>query len=182
MTKHSFIALLAIMAAIVFKANAQSPYRHGIGATVGSMQALSYKTFPTDHFAIQLDLGTKYNYSIIAGYGSTLWTTELATSLVYEGHFVKGLYGFVGGGVSLGFSWHPSVSYYIPSSPEMQIKNIMGKSGAHGIIGLEYKFGIPLALQIDFRPGYRFQFNHEITVNHTFDWGLVNLGVRYTFQ
>lgn len=182
MRKHSFIALLIFMAATVFQANAQAPYRHGIGATVGSMQAFSYKTFPTDHFAIQLDMGTKYNYSIIAGYGSTLWTTELAASFMYEGHFVKGLYGFAGGGVSLGFSWHPSVSYYSTTSPEMQVWNIMGKSGAHGIIGLEYKFGIPLALQIDFRPGYRFQFNHEVTVNHTFDWGLVNLGVRYTIQ
>ena len=91
MKKHSFIALLIFMVATMFQANAQAPYKHGIGATVGSMQAFSYKTFPTDHFAIQLDLGTKYNYSIIAGYGSTLWTTELAASFMYEGHFVKGL-------------------------------------------------------------------------------------------
>lgn len=173
----TLLTLLVSMASV----QAQAPYKHSIGVTVGSMQAVSYKTFPTDHFAIQLDLGTKYNYSIIAGFGSTHWSMELAPSFMYEGHFVKGLYGLVGGGFSLGFTWWPMVSYYTSYSPAMQIHDIMGKGGAHGIIGLEYKFDIPLTLQVDFRPGYFFQFNHEFIGNHMFEWGLVNLGVRYTF-
>lgn len=174
------ILMLALLFSMTLSIQAQAPYKHSIGVTVGSMQAISYKTFPTDHFAIQLDLGTKYNYSVIAGFGSTHWSMELAPSFIYEGHFVKGLYGLVGGGFSLGFTWYPPVSYYIASSPDMQIHKIMGKGGAHGIIGLEYKFNIPLTLQLDFRPGYFFQFNHEFIGDHTFEWGLVNLGVRYT--
>ena len=175
------ILMLALLFSMTLSIQAQAPYKHSIGVTVGSMQAISNKTFPTDHFAIQLDLGTKYNYSVIAGFGSTHWSMELAPSFMYEGHFVKGLYGLVGGGFSLGFTWYPPVSYYIASSPDMQIHKIMGKGGAHGIIGLEYKFNIPLTLQLDFRPGYFFQFNHEFIGDHTFEWGLVNLGVRYTF-
>lgn len=181
MKKQTFILILALLVSMAFHTQAQAPYKHSIGATVGSMQAVSYKTFPTDHFAIQLDLGTKYNHCIILGYGSRHLSMEIAPSFMYEGHFVKGLYGFVGGGFSLGFTWWPSVSYYVSYSPDMQIHNIMGKGGAHGIIGLEYKFDIPLTLQVDFRPGYFFQFNHEFIGNHTFEWGLPSIGVRYTF-
>ena len=57
----------------------------------------------------------------------------------------------------------------------------MGKFGAHSIVGLEYKFDIPLTLQLDVRPGYRFLFNNEVNLDHTFDWGMVNFGVRYAF-
>lgn len=181
MKKTKFPLILALLVSMALSTQAQAPYKHSIGATVGFMQAVSYKTFPTNHFAIQLDLGTRYNYSIIAGYGSILWSMEVTPSFMYEGHFVAGLYGFVGGGFSLGFGFDPPVSYYTTSTPEMQIRNITGKGGAHGIIGLEYKFDIPLTLQLDFRPGYRFQFNNEFIGNHTFEWGLVNLGVRYTF-
>ena len=182
MRKNKFIALFVIlMAAVMFNANAQAPYKHSVGVTVGSTQALTFKTFPTDHFAIQLDLGAKYNYNYIAGYGSSCWSMELAPSFVYEGHFVKGLYGFIGGGVSLGFSFYPPVSYYVPRTPEMQTREIMGKFGAHGMAGLEYKFNFPLTLQLDVRPGYRFLFNNEFAVDHTFDWGMVNIGARYTF-
>lgn len=164
-----------------FTANAQAPYKHSIGVTMGTTQAVSYKTFVGNHFAVQLDLGTKYSIFYIAGYHNPpCWSMELAPNILYEGHFVKGLYGFVGGGVSLGFSFAPQVSYYNSTSPDMQIRDVMGKAGANGIFGLEYKFGIPLILQLDLRPGYRFQFNNEITVNHTIDWGL-NFGMRYTF-
>ena len=182
MKKTKFLLIPALLVSMALSTQAQAPYKHSIGVTVGfSTQAVSYKTFPTDHFAIQLDLGPKYNYSIIAGYGSTLWSMEIAPSFMYEGHFVKGLYGFVGGGLSLGFGWNPPVTYYTSYSPEIQFRKITGKGGAHGIIGLEYKFDIPLTLQLDFRPGYRFQFNHEFIGNHTFEWGLPSFGVRYTF-
>ena len=95
MKHNKTIMMLVLLFSMALSVQAQAPYKHSIGVTVGSMQAVSYKTFPTDHFAIQLDLGTKYNYSIIAGYGSTHWSMELAPSFMYEGHFVKGLYGLV---------------------------------------------------------------------------------------
>lgn len=182
MKKLKSTLILSLLVSIALTAQAQAPYQHSIGATVGfSTEAISYKTFPTDHFAIQLDLGPKYNHCIILGYGSRHLSMEIAPSFMYEGHFVKGLFGFVGGGFSLGFTWWPSVSYYVSYSPDMQIHNIMGKGGVHSIIGLEYKFDIPLTLQVDFRPGYFFQFNHEFIGDHTFEWGLPSIGVRYTF-
>ena len=173
--------LIAILATVSYMANAQSPYKHSIGVTLGTTQALSYKTFPTNRFAVQLDLGTKYSVVCVGGYCNTpCWSVEVAPDFMYEGHFVKGLYGFVGGGLSLGLSFAPQVCYFSSKVPGPVVRNIMGKAGANGIFGLEYKFDIPLSLQIDIRPGYRFQFNEETTVNHTIDLGL-DFGVRYVF-
>ena len=80
--------------------HAQAPYRHSLGATLGTTQALSYKTFPTNHFALQIDLGSKYCYV----YGNHLWSLELAPNLMYEGRLTGNLYGFVGGGISWGYA------------------------------------------------------------------------------
>ena len=104
MKRNSIIlVIIAFFAGITFHANAQSPYKHGIGATVGTSQAVTYKTFPTQHFAIQVDLGTKYCYV----YGSHLWSLDLSPNFMYEGRLCKGLYGFVGLGGSLGYNWQP---------------------------------------------------------------------------
>lgn len=168
---HIVILLIALFAGIMFHANAQDPYKHGIGVTLGTTQAVSYKTFPVNHFAIQLDLGTKYCYV----YGSHLWSLELAPNFMYEGRLAKGLYGFAGLGGSIGYNWQPfSYIYY-----GYHVSRDNCKAGVNGIFGLEYKLDIPLALQFDFRPGYRCIFNRHFA-DHKFDWGL-NLGVRYTF-
>lgn len=184
--------LLALFAGAFLQTNAQAPYKHGIGVTVGTSQAVSYKVFPTNHFAIQLDLGTKYCYV----YGSHLWSLDLAPNFMYEGRLYKGLYGFAGLGGSIGYNWQPF--YYVialepgdlgydpipdPDNPNQNSATIRSvhncKGGVNGFFGLEYKFDIPLALQLDFRPGYRCIFNSHFA-DHKFDWGL-NFGVRYTF-
>lgn len=192
--KNIFVVLLfAFFASILFQTNAQVPYKNSIGATLGTTQAFSYKTFFGDHFAIQVDLGTKYCYV----YGSHLWSAEAAPNFMYEGRLAKGLYGFLGLGGSIGYNWQPF--YYIvglepgdagynpnpdPADPtpnsvtRRSVHNC--KAGANGMFGLEYKFDIPLTLQLDFRPGYRCVFAANKFADHKFDWGL-NFGVRYTF-
>ncbi len=172
MKKISLILLfITLLAGASFQSNAQAPYKHSIGATLGTTQAVSYKTFPTNHFAIQLDLGTKYCYV----YGTHTWSFELAPNFMYEGRLAGGLYGFVGGGGSIGYNWQPySYIYY-----GYHTSRHNGKAGLNGFFGLEYKFDIPLTLQFDFRPGYRCVFTRHFA-EHIFDWGL-NFGVRYTF-
>jgi hypothetical protein len=166
-----FLLFISLFIGMMMPVRAQAPYRHGIGATIGTTQAFSYKVFPCNHFAIQLDLGTKYCYV----YGSHLWSLELAPNFMYEGHFTAGLYGFAGLGGSIGYNWQPFS--YIHYGDHVSRHN--AKGGLNGIFGLEYKFEIPLALQFDFRPGYRCVFNRYFD-DHKFDWGL-NFGVRYTF-
>lgn len=155
-------------------ANAQAPYKHSIGATLGSMQAISYKTFPGNHFAISLDLGTKFIRTDWRGWPFSPYTFELNANFMYEGNFSAGLYGFIGGGTSIGLCWNNYIwdSWYF-------YRFLLGKFGLNSILGLEYKFNIPLTLQFDFRPGYGMLFDYSGTLSY-FDWNL-NIGVRYTF-
>lgn len=187
------ILFAAVLAGVMSLAHAQAPYKEGVGATLGTTQAFSYKFFPANHFAIQVDLGTKYCYV----YGSHLWSAEVAPNFMYEGRLYKGLYGFAGLGGSIGYNGQPF--YYIiglapgdagynpnpdpgdPNPNSVSRRSVHNcKAGANGFFGLEYKFDFPLALQLDFRPGYRCIFASNKFADHKFDWGL-DLGVRYTF-
>ena len=175
MMKSAVLVLFLMgMAGGVF---AQAPYKHSIGATVGNFNAFSYKTFLANHLALQLDLGYKYTIGSTKYGNMDINSVELNPNLMYEGHFTKGLYGFIGGGVSLGYSWYWGVHdvWFFDTAYRYDY----GKFGANGILGLEYKFNIPLTLQLDFRPGYGMLFNEDIDFDY-FDWS-VNFGVRYTF-
>lgn len=173
--KHLMVFFLVMgMAGGVF---AQAPYKHSIGATAGNFEALSYKTFFTNHLALQLDLGYKYTVGATRYGNIDVNSFELNPNLMYEGHFTKGLYGFIGGGVNLGYSWHWGVFdgwFY-----NTRYRYDYGKFGVNGILGMEYKFNIPLTLQFDFRPGYGMLFTDDVDFDY-FDWS-VNVGVRYTF-
>lgn len=85
----------------------------------------------------------------------------------------------IGGGPLLGYNWnvcndydpHYNYSYYGWGNN--------AKIGLGMLLGLEYKFDIPLSLQADFRPGYAMLLSGGY-FGYYFDWGL-NLSVRYTF-
>lgn len=181
MKKSLFIAVvICLLAGFCGTVKAQAPYNNSIGVTVGNMQSVSYKTFIGSHFGIQVDLGTKITRGAGRHWEMDIWDLELNPNFMYEGHFTKGLYGFIGGGVSLGYCWnvwHHDLDYaghhwgaYTEDS---------GKFGVNAIMGLEYKFNAPVTLQFDFRPGYGLLFDTDWHRSY-FDWGL-NLGVRYTF-
>ena len=181
----SILVILCAILGVTYKVNAQAPYQHSIGVTLGNMQAFSYKTFVTNHFAIQVDLGTKILCTDGEDFrGLDAWDLELNPNFMYEGNFTAGLYGFVGGGVSLGYSWDVwAPGYYYVHNWDA------GKFGINAMLGLEYKLNIPLTLQFDFRPGYGLWFGEDYVdwTGHRrsntcsyFDWG-VNLGVRYAF-
>ena len=182
MKRKILVAVLCAMFWMAGVLNAQAPYKHSIGATLGSMQAVSYKTFVTDHFAIQVDLGTKILCTDAVNQGQShkwtgwnFWNLELNPNFLYEGNLVSGLYGFAGGGVSLGYSW----VFWKPNFIGFDYWE-KGKFGINAMLGLEYKLDIPLTLQFDFRPGYGLFFNDVQYYLHHFDWS-VNVGVRYTF-
>ena len=178
MKKIKIIAIVAtIVFVAVFSAQAQAPYKHSIGVTAGTLEAVSYKSFITNHFAFQADLGYQYIVTDVQYWGKSfeLQALNLNPNFMYEGTLTKGLYGFVGGGVSIGYLWiNPRLI-----SGAHPIHASLGKFGTNAIVGLEYKFNIPLTLQFDFRPGYGLIFDEYKTLNF-FDWNLC-AGVRYTF-
>ncbi|MBO4481977.1 MAG: hypothetical protein J5719_05440 [Bacteroidales bacterium] len=175
---------MVAVAMIFGQLQAQAPYKHGIGGVVGSFNGFTYKTFFTDHLALSVDLGNSFIVTAGEYYkwvgGLSLYTLQLNPNLMYQGNFVAGLYGLVGGGVSLGWNWGPYRYIDEPRVGRRDIRQI-GKFGVNAILGLEYKFNIPLALQLDFRPGYGLLFSDDkdATWNH-FDWNL-SLSVRYAF-
>lgn len=183
MKKNSIILLFtAILTCAAFQVNAQAPYKNGIGVSVGNMQALTFKTFGGNHFAFQVDLGTKYittdgRFKNLDLEGVDFWTLELNPNFMFEGRLTGGLYGLVGLGASIGYCWN--TIQYQGILGVWHTRSDFGKCGANGIFGLEYKFKAPLALQFDFRPGYGCLFAEHYDA-HYFDWS-VNLGVRYTF-
>ena len=176
------ILFIALFAGIVFHANAQAPYKNGIGVSVGNMQALTFKTFGGNHFAFQVDLGTKYittngRFKNINLEGVDFWTFDLTPNIMFEGRLGGNLYCLVGLGASIGYCWN--TIQYQDILGIWHTRSDFGKCGANGIFGMEYKFKAPLAMQLDFRPGYGCLFAEHYDA-HYFDWS-VNLEVRYTF-
>ncbi|MDR1792811.1 MAG: hypothetical protein LBR36_05155 [Bacteroidales bacterium] len=156
------------------EAKAQSaPYTWGIGGTVGSINALDFKFFLSPKLALQVDLGYKWWWS------STL---EVNPNLLYQGNIKTWGWGqldwFVGGGLSVGYSFWGAYGLY--SSSYYGTGYGRGKVGINADGGVELALSkVPVAFSFDFRPGYGMLFRKGYTW-HFFDWG-TNLSVRYCF-
>ncbi len=161
--KKVVFSLLLVFSVASMASFAQA-YKHSIGAVVGSMNGFSYKTFVTEKFTISVDLGEKYVGGVRTNRGRVMspFTIEINSNFIYEANMFSGLFGMVGGGISSGYA--PYYGF---------------KTGINTIFGLEYKFGVPMTLQLDFRPGLGCIIYDDVIYLY-FDWAL-NLGVRYTF-
>lgn len=157
--------------------NTKMPYKNSIGVSLQSLNGIAYKTFCTDHFAIQADLGLKFTIGASRDFAYTIefiQTVEAAVDFMAEANLFKGLYGFIGAGPSLGYCWNLGREYQ-----DHYEYYDFAKVGASALFGLEYKLNIPLTIQLDFRPGYGLLFGDDYLVSY-FDWAF-NAGVRYTF-
>jgi opacity protein-like surface antigen len=146
----TLIALFAFCAG----AYAQSPYNESIGLRLGSTPGVTYKHFLSNTNAIEgildLDLFDKDALKLNVT-GMYLWQWEIPGA--------EGLSWYTGPGVSVG----------------MRIGDHSGFNlGFNGMIGLEYKFTIPLSLSLDFNPRL------YIINNTVWSYGGA-LSVRYCF-
>ena len=173
--KVLIISLLALFSCTVSMAQVRSdaaPYDNAIGGTIGFMNGPSFKTFPTNHFAIQLDLG--YRFILDYEYNAVPIVLTFNPNFMYESACGNGFYWFIGGGFNIGGTLpHPH------HDGRYQHGNFVFGLNAFG--GAEYKFAnIPLALQVDARPGFfLFASQHEPFV--LFDYNFFNISARYTF-
>ncbi|MCQ2270047.1 MAG: hypothetical protein MJZ52_02310 [Bacteroidales bacterium] len=188
MKKISIILLTLVMGFSV-AVNAQAPYKHSVGGTLGTMEAFSYKTFFTNHLTLDLNAGYKFTVGpaaycingIKGSYNTTIFpsTIEVNPNLEYESTTGKsGLLWFIGGGLSLGYC--PNVAIVDKSLNRGWgfARTNWGKFGVNAIGGIEYKFNFPMTLQVDFRPGYGLLFDGSKETISYFDWALC-VGVRY---
>lgn len=163
---------------------AQPSYNSGMGLSAGTFFGASYKTFPAKHFAWHINIGLKLNAVSDLNF---FWNFELNPNVAFQNNIGnKGLYWFLGGGLSIGYAFFPSAG--------SKGKNVDGgKAGANAIVGLEYIFpSTPIALQFDIRPGYgmliyrtlkdSFGFRQEKgSLEHFLDWS-VSVTIRYTLK
>lgn len=173
--KVLIISLLALFSCTVSMAQVRSdvaPYNNAIGGTVGFMNGVSFKTFPTNHFGIQLDLG--YRFIVDYEYNAVPIVLTFNPNFMYEKACGNGFYWFIGGGLNLGATLpHHRVGWYDHSYFVFGV-NVFG--------GAEYKFAnIPLALQVDARPGFFLFGNRYHDPYILFDYNFLNISARYTF-
>lgn len=185
MKKFFLTLMIAAMAMGSFAAN----YQHSIGAVAGGLNGISYKGFISGNWALQADLGVGLKATAGSVTGSTswgsatsgdgqhdLWDVVFNPNIEYQGNITRGFDWFAGAGISGGFS-------YMCFSDNGYDGDPMGKFGINAIVGAEYKFGAPVVIGIDFRPGYGLYAhsgdNYSVTYN-CFDWTLA-LAVRYCF-
>ena len=77
-----------------------APYNNAIGATVGFVNAVSFKNFPTNNFAIQLDLGYRFLWDY--GYNHVPTIISFNPNFMYERAAKNGFYWFIGAGFNIG--------------------------------------------------------------------------------
>lgn len=162
MKKMKKTSLLFLLLGIGLFAYSQAPYQNAVGIHFGSFNGVTYKTFLSSTTALQVDAGLKLNFPG-GGHGLVLGVEANANAMHQESiRQVNGLYWLLGGGAGLGIASYSGAAF---------------KLGVNAIGGLEYKFRIPLAVQLDLRPGFGFIAGSNSRAY--FDWVLC-LGVRYT--
>ncbi len=171
------ILLVVALVAAAASAQAQQPYKHSIGVSVGSLEGVSYKMFFTDQLALHADLGFQMLATVGGSNGYTsdmyFWTFVANPNVVYQDNITGWNWGgigwFAGGGLSLGLA--QGFGYFSLTS---------GKWGINAIAGVELGLDdAPLAISLDFRPGYGMRFRENYSTSF-FDWAIA-ASVRYTF-
>jgi hypothetical protein len=158
--KKLVLTTFAIFTGLVF-VNAQEIAENAIGLRLGDSDGfgteVSYQRALGDNNRLEVDLGWRSgkNYDGFKLTGLYQWVFEL------DGDFNW----YVGAGGGIG-----SYSFDTPGNDSSETFAF-----AAGDIGIEYSFGIPLMLSLDFRPEFGFgDFNDDLD----FDIGL---GIRYQF-
>ena len=174
-----FLLVVALVAAAA-SAQAQQPYKHSIGVSVGSLEGVSYKMFFTDQLALHADLGFQMLATVGGSDGYTndlrFWTFVANPNVVYQDNITGWNWGgigwFAGGGLSLGLAQG--------FTKVDGVNTTLGKWGINAIAGVELGLDdAPLAISLDFRPGYGMAFVENGSVSF-FDWAIA-ASVRYTF-
>ena len=174
------IALISFTSAFAQTRNDAAPYDNAVGGTLGFMNGFSFKMMPTNHFAVQLDLGYRFMWDYYHNFVPTILTFN--PNAMYEGSAGNGFYWFVGGGLNIGASL-PKYYRYSELEGHYIGHHANFVFGVNAIGGVEYKFAkIPLSLQVDARPGFfLFANNKYYNPYILFDYNFINLTARYTF-
>lgn len=154
MKKISIIIIALLMSASAFSQS----YKHAVGIKLGAEEGFVYKqNLNKDNF-FEVGLGWFVGNSLLVN-GFYLWNFNIPE--------VDGLAWYVGPGAYIGGSMNNKYSGLNMS--------------VNARIGIEYKFvEIPLALSLDWSPGFEFIAN-DSNFYPGFGWKGLGLGVKYAF-
>ncbi len=156
------ILVLIAVVGISLSAAAQN-YNYGIGLRLGYSPSIDFKW----NHSVKNSLEFNLEFPAFNGLSASVayeWNWPIGP----QGYNGKGFNGYAGPAVGLGF-WGMTNGY-----------NGGFMAGIGGMGGIEYKFGIPLALAIDYKPMFTFVTNQ----NRPFQtWGFYDfaLAIRYAF-
>lgn len=161
------ITMLFLCLGISLMVFAQAPYKHSVGVYFGSFNGITYKAFNSGSTGFQVDAGLKLNFPRVDNHTVMAYSVEVNPNVFRQMSIpqVNGLYWLLGGGAGIGAAFHPNYSWF--------------KLGVNAIGGIEYKFNIPLALQLDLRPGLGFMIGNPTRLY--FDWTL-SFSARYVIR
>lgn len=176
MNKRTLFSLIFLTCSIISQGqkNNNESYKSAIGLRAGGgyydLIAASFKTFISNHGAIELNVGFRPYNSI--GYYGYNWF-NLSASAAYQHHFniksIAGLKWFVGGGATAFNSFSSYKAY---------------KGFGVGVFptgGADYKFAnIPLNVSVDFRPTIALIKPYKYYNN--FYAGNAGVSIRYAFR
>ena len=176
------IAILMLALSVSFGQTRQdaAPYNFSVGVNAGFINGLTFKFFPVNNFGVQLDLGYRFTWDYVHDYIPLILSFN--PNFMYEASAGNGFYWFVGGGMNIGGSL-PKYYYYSETHDRYMGHCANFVFGVNVIGGVEYKFDkIPLALQLDARPGFFLFANNKYHDPYIlFDFNFINLTARYTF-
>ncbi len=190
--KYFLTENLAIQADLGFKA---------ISSGVGSYTYNGKMTY-TDGTITKLSSADADPEDLSSEYPFEGWTLEVNPNLVYQKPIKDFGWGnlswFAGAGLSLGLGkycttyWWDAYYHHYGSKTNSDRGSISGKFGLNAVGGVELLFSkLPIAVGVDFRPGYGLFFDHvsrkyndyKLTGNnyaHMFDW-TVGVSARWCF-
>lgn len=144
--KKIIVSVLSVLV-IAFSANAQSK---ALGIRVGGDAEVSYQHY----------------------FGSNFLEGDLGLAFANSGMQLSGIYNYVFANVSnFNFYVGPGVQFNIWNDSERNKKFGVGVGGQ---IGVEYQFGIPFNLSLDWRPMWNF-------IGRFASWSSFAIGFRYRF-
>ncbi len=159
--------------------------QHEIGAVVGGLNGASYKYWFSDNLALQADLAVGLTEVVARDEFAGRWVMDplnwdvfdftINPNVLYHFALPADFKIYVGGGANLGLIGSLNQNNPTTNNP------VLGKFGINAMVGACYRFAnAPIALALDFRPGYGMAFDGRDPNwhSHMFDWKLA-FAVRY---
>lgn len=185
----TILSIIALISLFLVNPTLQAQdYKHSIGASVGSINGVSYKLFITDYVAFQADIGVGMDLIYLLDKRLPM-SIMINPSFVWQDYIgVSDVSWFIGGGLIGGYyfaeNYRGSSDFFDiwDDSPLGSNFDKAGKISLTSIEGIEWTLAsVPLTFQVDLRTGIGVRFSKSMRTMLHYEL-LLSLGIRYTIK